>query len=270
MRRILVIFGLSAYSCVAQSESPQEAITNAHKQASQQPSGNHFFNAGMVFDWEADRLYQIYTKPERLTDIVLEKGENLLSVAGGDSQRWSINESQSGKDENARRHVFVKPHQLGISNNLVITTDRRTYHIEMHSLESVPYQASVSWKYPASSIIIGSGTRESIKETKPLTPMSGVGSKQLNFNYHFIASDRPSWMPRRVFDDSHKTYIEFPESMQDTEAPVLYGLSRSRDQEVLNYRRYQNFYIVDHLIDMAELIVGGKKSLKVGIERNHI
>jgi len=269
MGKVIVILGLGV-SWGALGELPQEAIANANKQASQQPASSHFFNAGMIFDWEAERLYQIYTKPERLTDIVLEIGENLLSVAGGDSQRWSINESQSGKDENARRHILVKPHQIGISNNLVITTDKRTYHIEMHSLESVPYQASVSWKYPVSSIIIGSGSRESFKETKPLTPMSGVGSKQLNFNYHFIASNRPSWMPRRVFDDGHKTYIEFPESMQDTEAPVLYGLSRSKDQEVLNYRRYQNFYIIDHLIDMAELTVGTKSPVKVGIERNQI
>jgi len=269
MRRVVFILVFSASSWAVLYESPQEAIANAHKQATQQPVSSNFFNAAMIFDWEAHQLYQIYTKPERLTDIALEIGENLLSVAGGDSQRWSINESHSGKDESARRHILVKPHQLGISNNLVITTDRRTYHIEMHSLESVPYQASVSWKYPASSIIIGGGARE-IKEAKPPTPMSGVASKQLNFNYHFIASDRPSWMPRRIFDDGHKTYIEFPESMQDAEAPLLYGLSCSKDQEVLNYRRYQNFYIIDHLIDRAELTVGGKSPLKVGIERNHI
>ena len=268
MRALLVILGLSTASGLSFSQTPQEVISNANKQASQQPVSSNYFNAGMIFDWEADRLYQIYTKPERITDIALEVGENLLSVAGGDSQRWSISESQSGKDHNARRHILVKPHQLGISNNLVVTTDRRTYHIEMHSLESVPYQASVSWKYPSSSIIINNGQGDNFKDSKPLTPMAGVGSKQLNFNYHFIASTRPSWMPRRVFDDSHKTYIEFPESMQDTEAPVLYGLSRSKDQEVLNYRRYRNFYIIDHLIDTAELSVGGKSPTKVGIERD--
>lgn len=271
MRKPLVILGLGIISWPALSESPpQEAIANANKQASQQPTSSHFFNAGMIFDWEVDRLYQIYTKPERITDIALEPGENIISIAGGDSQRWSINESRSGADQNERKHVFVKPHQLGISNNIVITTDRRTYHIEMYSLESVPYQASVSWKYPGSSLIMSSGVSGSLNEAKPLTPMSGVGSKQLNFNYHFIASSRPAWMPRRVFDDSHKTYIEFPESMQDGEAPILYGLSSSKEQEVLNYRRYRNFYIIDHLIDMAELSVGGKSFVKVGIERNKI
>lgn len=246
---------------------PEEAISTANKNAALQPESKHFFNAGMIFDWETDRLYQVYTKPERITDIALEIGENLLSVAGGDSQRWTISESQSGKDQSLKKHILVKPHQLGISNNLVITTDRRTYHIEMHALENVPYQASVSWKYPNSALIIDNGQAQNTKSSAPLTPMSGVGSRQLNFNYHFVASDRPSWMPRRVFDDNHKTYIEFPESMQDTEAPILYSLSRSQDQEIVNYRRYRNFYIIDHLINLAELTVGGKVTIKVGIEK---
>lgn len=265
MKRVLMSIVISL-SVNGQSSSPQEAILKAHKGATAQPESSHFFNAAMVFDWEPNRLYQVYTKPERITDIVLETGETLLSVAGGDSQRWSISESQSGKDLSLKRHILVKPHQLGISNNLVITTDRRTYHIEMHSLEHVPYQASVTWKYPASALIIDNNIG-STKDQQSLTPMSGLAAKQLNFNYHFVASERPTWMPRRVFDDSHKTYIEFPEAMQDNEAPILYGLSKAKEQEIINYRRYRNFYIIDHLIDMAELTVGSKANIKIGIER---
>lgn len=262
----IILCGLAIVANDGFSDNPQQAIADANKTAASEPSKSHFFNAGMIFDWEQSRLYQIYTKPERITDIAFEVGETIVSIGGGDSQRWTISETQSGKESYLRKHIFVKPHQMDISTNLVVTTDRRTYHIEIHSLPNVTYQASVSWKYPASAIIIANDMG-SIKEPKPLTPMSGVGQKQLNFNYHFIASDRPSWMPRRVFDDGHKTYIEFPEGMQDTEAPILYGLSRAKEQEVLNYRRHKNFYIIDHLIDTAELTIGGKTAIKVGIER---
>lgn len=247
--------------------TPENVIAEANKKAALEPSKDHFFNAGMIFDWEQSRLYQVYTKPERITDIAFEVGETVLSIGGGDSQRWTISETQSGKEPYLRKHIFVKPHQTGISTNIVVTTDRRTYHIEIHSLANVSYQASVSWKYPASSILIAN---DLIRESKSQTPMSGLGQRQLNFNYHFVSSDRPSWMPRRVFDDGHKTYVEFPESMQDSEAPILYGLSRDMEQEILNYRRYRNFYIVDHLIDTAELTVGGKTKLKVGIERERV
>lgn len=264
LKRFFVIIS-SAVSL--HSASPQEVISKANKEAQEQPESSHFFNAGMMFDYEPNRLYQIYTKPERITDIALEVGENLISVAGGDSQRWSISESQSGKEPQLRRHILVKPHHLGISNNLVITTDRRTYHIEIHSLDSVPYQASISWKYPASSILIGGSLKGG--DGQKLTPMSGVGKGQLNFNYHFVATERPSWMPRRIFDDGNKTYIEFPESMQNTEAPIIYGLTAAKEQEVLNYRRYRNFYIIDHLIERVEVMIDQKAKTRVGIEKEN-
>lgn len=267
MKRLIVAI-LAIVSWISFADNPEQAIAQANKNAALEPSSNHFFNAGMIFDWAQSRLYQVYTKPERITDIAFEVGEMLLSIGGGDSQRWTISETQSGREPFLRKHIFVKPHQMGISTNLVVTTDRRTYHIEIHSLAHVPYQASVSWRYPASSIIIANDLVG--KEGKTKTPMSGLGQKQLNFNYHFVASERPTWMPRRVFDDGHKTYIEFAEGMQDIEAPIVYGLSKDKEQEVLNYRRHKNFYIIDHLLDTAELTIGGKSKIIVGIEREQV
>jgi type IV secretion system protein TrbG len=266
MKQVFV-YGLIFLTNLCFASNPQRDIADANKAAALEPSRSHFFNASMIFDWEQGRLYQIYTKPERITDIAFEVGEAIISIGGGDSQRWTITETQSGKDQYLRKHIFVKPHHLDISTNLVVTTDRRTYHIEIHALAHIPYQASVSWRYPASAIIISNEVMEVKKEQKLETPLSGLGQKQLNFNYHFVAQERPVWMPRRVFDDGHKTYIEFPENMQDSEAPILYGLTKAGQQEVLNYRRYKNFYIVDHLLDIAELTVGGQTKIKVGIER---
>lgn len=262
-----IFYMLTTASC-SSFAAPSQVIAEANKKAALEPSKHNYFNASMIFDWEQSRLYQVYTKPERITDIAFEVGEAIVSIGGGDSQRWTISETQSGKEPYLRKHIFIKPHQLDISTNLVVTTDRRTYHIEIHALAHVPYQAAVSWKYPSSPMIIAHGTLAS--DGRAQTPMSGVGHKQLNFNYHFVASDRPPWAPRRVFDDGHKTYIEFPDSMQDTEAPILYGLSQAKEQEVLNYRRYRNFYIVDHLIDTAELTIGGKIKNNIGIERERI
>jgi type IV secretion system protein TrbG len=246
--------------------SPAEIISKAHQAASDQPEKDKFLNAAMVFDWEPNRVYQIYTKPGRITDMALESQETLISVAGGDSQRWTITDSSSGKDAELRKHIFIKPHQFGISNNLIITTDRRVYHIELHSLEHVPYQAVVTWNYPKSPMLLAPSRETTSNNQK--TPLQGLGLRQLNFNFHFIAKEKPAWMPRRVFDDGHKTYIEFPESMQDIEAPILWGLSKAKEQETLNYRRYKNFYIIDHLIDLAELNLGINPKVVIGIERD--
>lgn len=249
------------------ASNPASVIRHAHNAASTQPKEQQFHNAAMVFDYEKNKIYQIYTKPERITDITLEPQENLLSVAGGDSQRWTITDSISGRDQSLTKHILIKPHQMGISNNLIITTDRRVYHIELHSLASVPYQAVVSWNYPSSPIIMSNDPIKAKNEELIKTPLSGLSQQPLNFNYHFVAKDIPKWMPQRVFDNFHKTYIEFPLSMQDSESPVLWALSRAKTREVINYRRYNNFYIVDHLIDLAELSIGEANGVTVGIER---
>lgn len=249
--------------------NPADIIGDANNKASYQPQKKQFLNAGMIFDWEPHRIYQVYTQPGRITDIALQPGEKLSSIAGGDTQRWSISESHSGSDDLITKHIFVKPQQEDISSNLVLTTDRRVYHIELHAKPEVPYQAVVTWNFPH-SMLLASFSSESAKKEKSKTPLSGLTNQQFNFSYHFVTAKKPKWMPRRVFDDGHKTYIEFPESLQDTEAPALWGLSKSKESEVINYRRYKNFYIVDHLIDLAELIVDAEGDVKVGIERESV
>lgn len=241
-------------------------ISEANKNASYEPQRKQFLNAGMIFDWQPNRIYQVYTEPGRITDITLEPGEKLTSIAGGDTQRWSISESQSGSEDFPTKHIFVKPQQEDITSNLVLTTDRRVYHIELNARPGIPYQAVVSWNFPRSSIITWSH-ESAAKRAKEQTPLSGLAQQQFNFNYHFVTRAKPKWMPRRVFDDGHKTYIEFPVSMQDIEAPALWGLSKSKEPEVINYRRYRNFYIIDHLIDLAEVYVESDDETKVGIER---
>ena len=45
-------------------------------------------------------------------------------------------------------HILVKPTRPDLVTNLVINTDRRTYHLELRSAEKT-YMASVSWAYAA-------------------------------------------------------------------------------------------------------------------------
>jgi type IV secretion system protein TrbG len=247
---------------------PGQIIAEANQKSAYQPDRRQFMNAGMIFDWEQNRIYQVYAQPERITDITLQAGEKLLAIAGGDTQRWTISESDSGQGMATTKHVFVKPHQIDISTNLILSTDRRVYHIDLHAREDVPYQAVVSWNYPG-SLLFFSQSHAQLEEKKlaEQTALSGLDLKQADFRYHFVAKKRPRWMPKRVFNDGHKTYIEFPETMQDGEAPALWGLSSAKENEVINYRRHKNFYIVDYLFDLAELSSGDKDKIVVGIER---
>src|SRR3546814_18747720 len=72
----------------------------------------------------------LYAAPERVTDIALQAGEGVISVAAVDTSRWTVGDTTSGSGEAKRVHILVKPYAAGLSTNLVITTDRRAYHLQ--------------------------------------------------------------------------------------------------------------------------------------------
>ncbi|MCQ4504070.1 TrbG/VirB9 family P-type conjugative transfer protein, partial [Vibrio parahaemolyticus] len=89
----------------------------------------------------------VYAAPGQITNIALEPGESLTGagpIAAGDTTRWIIGDTESGSGSNRRVHILVKPTRPDISTNLVVTTDRRTYMIELRAREAL-YMPSVAW-----------------------------------------------------------------------------------------------------------------------------
>jgi type IV secretion system protein VirB9 len=67
-----------------------------------------------------------------------------------------------------------------------------------------------------------------------------------------------------VFDNGKKTYIKMPDSIQQANMPVLFIREKGKNDLVLvNYRIKGNFYIIDRLIDTAELRVSDKEVIKI-------
>ncbi|TJW61473.1 MAG: P-type conjugative transfer protein TrbG, partial [Mesorhizobium sp.] len=109
-----------------------------------------------------------------------------------------IGDTESGSAATRRVHVLVKPTRTEITTNLVITTDRRTYMIELRSGEK-PYMPSVAWAYP----------RLASERTRlPAAPIIPVRAAR-NHRYG-LTGDRPPWRPVSVYDDGRRVYVEFP------------------------------------------------------------
>ena len=91
--------------------------------------------------------------------------------------------------------------------------------------------------------------------------------EDLDFSYRIRGEAR--WKPVRVFNDGVKTYIEMPDALQQTEAPVLLVVGPGRKEALVNYRIRGNRYIVDQVFDKAHLIAGvGRTQTKVTLERD--
>ena len=104
--------------------------------------------------------------------------------------------------------------------SMVVTTSRRTYHIQLKS-NATQYMARVGFEYPRSSRQPARGRQRAYWQRGD--PGAGVPAEQLNFAYSISGS--ASWRPTRVYSDGVKTYIQFPSSLSGQESPVLFVVS---------------------------------------------
>lgn len=242
-----------------ESADPKQRISQANEAARMQPVRDGFINAIQLYPWSEGALYQIYAAPGQVTDIALQPGEQLVGsgpVAAGDTVRWIIGDTQSGAGERSQVHILVKPTRPDLQTNLVINSDRRTYHLELRSTEKT-YMASVSWQYPQDQLIALRRQNAQASAAQPVA--SGIDIQKLNFRYR-IEGDAAPWKPLRAFDDGSKVYIEFPSGIGQGEMPPLFVIGPSGGSELVNYRARQNYYVVDRLFAAAELRLGDKDS----------
>jgi type IV secretion system protein VirB9 len=244
--------------------SPPARVETANRAALREPTRTGYSNAIQVYPFAEGALYRLYAAPERVTDIALQQGEAITSVAAGDTVRWTVGDTSSGSGTARRVHILVKPFAPGLKTNLVIMTDRRTYHLAMEST-AMTAMAAISWSYPQDELI---ALKRSSAEAATIAPIaSGLAIESLRFDY-VIEGDNPPWRPLRAFDDGRQTFIEFPASIAVGEAPPLFILGGKGDAQLVNYRMSGRFYVVDRLFDAAELRLGEKKQAVVRILRS--
>lgn len=247
---------------------PAARVSEANAAARMQPVRNGFINSMQVYPFVDGALYQVYASPGQITDIGLQAGEQLVGsgpVAAGDTVRWIIGDTESGTGSTKQVHILVKPTRPDLTTNLVINTDRRTYHMELRSTEKT-YMASVSWQYPQDQLIALRRQNQQAEAAQPVA--SGVDLARVNFRYD-VTGDRAPWRPLRAFDDGRQVFIEFPRGIGQGEMPPLFVVGPEGDtSELVNYRVRGNYMIVDRLFAAAELRFGaGKNQKRVRISR---
>lgn len=220
----------------------------------------------------------------QVCDIELQKGEVITSTNSGDNARWEVKPIAAGTGNEVVWHIAVKPLDVGLETSLLVTTDRRTYHITLRSHRD-QYMARVAFTYPDDTsnewaayqkrVAAGQGSARGTAGA-----VQGLGDSieylgNLDFDYRLDGEAR--WKPVRVFNDGRKTIIQMPEAMEQTEAPALLVLRGdesiwpwgSKPEEVMaNYRIQGGRIVVDTVFDKAVLVAGvGKNQDRVTIER---
>ena len=239
---------------------PVRVIEQANHNATKNPDYYGYDNAIMRYDYEDGQLYQVYCAPLRITDIQLEPGESLTSEpVGGDAVRWLIARTKSKVNGLDQEHIFIKPTRPGLHTTLAVNTSLRTYHIELTSFETT-YMAAVSWNYEQYNM-----KQIARLDNEAIEPK--INAAKINFRYDIDVTKgrHPEWFPTQVYDDGRKTFIHFPEEMQNRECPALFVIGSNGDMQLVNFRVKNDYYIIDRLFEHAELRGGqdGKNIIRI-------
>jgi type IV secretion system protein VirB9 len=211
----------------------------------------------------------------QVCDVALQAGEQVNSINLGDTARWTLEPAITGSGANEVQHIIIKPMDVGLETSLVVTTNRRAYHIRLRS-HRTEYMPQVMFSYPDEESPKWDLYRnQAQKERQDKTlPQTGEYLGDLDFSYEITPNGAIAWTPIRVFNDKQKTIIQMPEAMAQSEAPTLLVVRRKggvfEDDETVqvNYRIQGNRYIVDTVFDSALLIAGvGENQDTVTIKR---
>jgi type IV secretion system protein VirB9 len=219
-------------------------------------------------------LPTVVCPPLQVCDLALQPGEIVNSVNVGDKVRWNISPAISGSADGHVTHLIIKPADAGLMSSLVIETDRRTYAIKLVSTQR-EWMPLVAFNYPDDMQRQWSAYKQTVAFGTAATRLpSGENVANLDFGFS-ISGDDPRWRPLRVYSDGAKTYIQFPHTIGSGTAPALVALDNdggwfsSRTQQMVNYRMQGDRYIVDRVLDRAELVSGvGSNQTRVVIMRD--
>lgn len=220
------------------------------------------YKAGLVTFAYGSGIPTVVCALLELTDLAFEKGESILSVQLGDSVRWNIESAISGSANDSVEHLIVKPLEAGLKTSMLITTDRRTYHIRLKSTEA-DFMPAVVFSYPNSLKLPSkkhygddsylqytsnydsnedhndySETNSSLKNYSSVQNVSYERNSQpaLNVaaayndstqrrNYNYYVDGDSKIIPQNVYDDGKRTFIVMNNPINSSYLPVLQEIS---------------------------------------------
>ncbi|MBZ2206573.1 P-type conjugative transfer protein TrbG [Massilia sp. R798] len=229
-------------------------------------------NDGMVRFVYGTQQISVVCAVLKACDIELQPGEQVNNLNGGDP-RFIVEPAVSGSGATEVQHLILKPQDVGLNTNLIVTTNRRSYHINLRS-HRTEFMARVGFIYPEDALAKWDAVkmREAKLMQEQIIPETKESIANLSFAYDI--KGKAPWKPVRVYNDGVRTIIQMPAAMAETEAPILRvvlkdgGLFSDDVMAQVNYRIHEDRYIVDAVFHKGILSAGvGRDQQSVTIIR---
>lgn len=199
--------------------------------------------------------------------LELQAGEQIVGVALGDSERWI-----TAALEGARPLLVVKPTTWDLATNMMVSTDRRVYHVGLRSPRegaSANYDRVVGFWYPE-EIVRVYGRMEHERKAQAAQASASTAEtlaiplEAIDHSRYAIRGDRVSWRPEVVLDDGARTYIRFASGLGSKSAPALLVQGDTGEAALANHRVLPGgrWWVIDGVFRGLELVQGTGRSAK--------
>ena len=211
-------------------------------------------NATMVFTYAPEQLYKIYCRRGYLTDLAFRKGETIQFVGGGDTAGWAV----SSATVDGIPHLYIKPVVEVSTTNLIVTTNKRSYQLIVHSADW--YNPMVSWTY-ATEDHQDMLRSEQKNEAARTAAVHATDVESLDFSYK-VKGKNAEYRPETVFSDGMRVYLKF-NKLPQRQVPIFIQEKGSRMMTLVNYQQKDNYYIIDAPFERAQLRVSEHENVTI-------
>ena len=233
-----------------------DTVKESYGQAVVKPE--EYKSGAIMYQFNENQVFEVYTEPYQLTDIVLEPGESVIAnpLLSEDEQVWELTAgvSKDGATGESIQHLFLKPVYAGLDSTFIVMTDRRTYHFRIMSFDDI-HMAMVRFKFPKVKSDEWNSTSLNTFVSGELVKASDPDMLSFDYKVTYSIFKKPEFLPKRVYDDGKQTYIIVDVVVLHKELPVLFNES----EELMNYTVKSNMFIIPRLITKATLRLNGQK-----------
>ena len=212
--------------------------------------------------------------PLRASVIELEAGEVVLGVVAGDTERFAVEQTQTGgrgrrparrrQAAGLRRHD--EPRDLDRPPGLPRHARRGAGAERGRSAENPQprYARHIRFYYPDDVLAAAQAEAAGVSRApEPAPSFSDLASvDELDFSYRVVGDREVRDLVARVFDDGVHTYVQLdPGALRGGSVPVLYVQGPGGDRELLNYAYSvgpsgAGTYVADRTAEVFELVLG--------------
>jgi type IV secretion system protein VirB9 len=170
--------------------------------------------------YDANQVVQLQVASGYQLAIEFAPDERIENVAVGESGAWQVTPNKRGD------HLFIKALQAGVTTNLTVVTDARSYAFELQPLfgplPNMAYTVRFTYPAPASAVVAGAAS----------TPEPG----------RYKLSGTKALRPSQIDDDGVHTYIVFP---ADKPLPAIFAIDEKGREMLVDGGMRDGQYVID-------------------------